>query len=251
MRVVGIIQARMASSRLPNKTLLPIHGRPMLMRVWDRLRLCQRFDEIVVATSHAPSNDRLAKVCEREMGMSYERAGMTDSDVATRLQMVADRLKADAIVRITPDCPLIDPGIVDVIIATGTGQLDYGLAGRNRLPLDYCSNVYPRTYPDGLDCEFITRECLEKLPEAEDPTRHIWEHPGQFRIASVAHSEDLSWMNWTVNYQRDLDFVRWVYGQLPEGFSWQDVLALRDQGPWGERFWPALAEGAWHKVATK
>ena len=221
MRVVGVIQARMTSSRLPGKTLLPIHGRPMLMRVWDRLRLCRTLDDIVVATSLATSNDRLARICELEMGMTYERAASTDADVTTRLEMVAERSKADAIVRITPDCPLMDPDIVDKVVAIATGT------GWNRLPVDYCSNVFPRSYPDGLDCEFITTECLKKLPDSEEPTRYIWEHPTEFRIASVANNEDLSRLNWTVNYAADLEFVRWAYGQLPAGFGWRDLLALK------------------------
>ena len=218
-RVIGIIQARMSSSRLPSKTLLPIHGRPMLMRVWDRLRLCQRLDEIVVATSNHPSNDMLAKVCEREIGMSYERAADNDYAVTTRLRTVADRWKADAIVRVTPDCPLLDPDLVDETVRLAVYQ-----------KAQYGSNVFPRTFPDGLDVEFLTRECLEGLPESEEPTRYIWEYPERFRIASVKHVEDLSRLNWTVNYMDDLEFVRWIYERLPEGFGWRDVLALSSHG---------------------
>ena len=229
MVVIGIIQARMASTRLPNKTLLLIHGRPMLMRVLDRLRLCRRLDEVIVVTSHATTNDRLARIGGREIGMAYDRGGIADEDVTDRLLTVTERLHADAIVRITPDCPLIDPDLVDEVVAVGTGEQDYGIAGRNRLPVDYCSNVWPRTYPDGLDCEYITAECLSKLPASEEPTRHIWEHPDFFRIASVANPQNLSNLNWTVNYQEDLEFVRWVYERLHEGFTWHDVLGLASQ----------------------
>lgn len=234
MKVVGVIQSRMASSRLPGKALLPIGGRPMLLRVFDRLSLCETLDSIVVATTHAPENRVIQKICERE-GIGCVVVTRPDEDVVVRLQEAARATSADAIVRVTPDCPFIDAVLVDEIIAYGTGQWDYGRIG---WPADYCSNVYPRrSYPDGLDAEYIARETLEKLPEAEDATQYIWNSPLGFRIRSVEQAEDLSRLNWTVNYQEDLDFVRWVFERLPEGFSWQDVLALaKSDNPWGSRF---------------
>lgn len=233
-KTVAVIQARMTSSRLPSKTLLPIHGRAMLLRVFDRLAFCKRLDSIVVATSDDPANEPIRAVCQRE-GIGCVSAMSSDEQVVGRLLEAARATSADAIVRVTPDCPLVDPGLVDLVVATAMGERDFPLWQRNRLPSDYCSNVFPRTYPDGLDCEFITAEALAALPEAEDATRTIWEHPEGFRITSVTHREDLSALRWTVDDARDLEFVRWVYASLPEGFTWRQVLALDEIGPWRER----------------
>lgn len=234
MKVVGVVQARMGSSRLPGKALLPIGGRPMLLRVFDRLSLCETLDSIVVATTHGVKNRVIQKICERE-GIGCVVAELPDDYVVGRLREAAKATSADAIMRVTPDCPLIDPALVDEVVSYGTGQWNYGSID---WPVDYCSNVYPRrSYPDGLDSEYISSETLEKLPEAEDATKHVWESPMGFRIRSVKHSEDLSKLNWTVNYLEDLEFIRWVYERLPEGFSWLDVLALTKwDKPWGSRF---------------
>ena len=224
MNVVAVVAARMASTRLPGKTLLPIHGRPMLLRLIDRLSLCHRLDSIVVATTARPENRVIAKLCKREGIGCVSTPHNMDELVVDRLRLAAKATSADAIVRVTPDCPLIDPDLVDEVVSYGTGEWDYGRIG---WPADYCSNVYPRrTYPDGLDCEFLTTEALGKLPEAEDATAYIWAYPLGFRIRSVDQKEDLSALNWTVNEAVDLEFVRWVYGRLPEGFSWRDVLGL-------------------------
>lgn len=233
MKVVAVVQARMGSSRLPGKTLLPIGGRPMLLRVVDRLSLCERVDSIVVATTGRPENRVIQKVCEREGIGCVVYPPHHDEQVVARLRMAAERTSADAIVRVTPDCPLIDPGVMDEVIAQGLDPLRWVRQQEGTYniedgwPADYCSNVYPRrTYPDGLDCEYISTEALGKLPEAEDATEYIWKNPMGFRIRSVDGKEDLSAFNWTVNEAADLEFVRWVYERLPEGFSWQDVLAL-------------------------
>lgn len=200
----------------------------MLFRLIDRLRLCERLDSIVVATTAKSQNRVIAKLCKREGIECVVAPHETDNWVVDRLRRAAEATLADAIVRVTPDCPLIDPEIVDEVISYGMGEWDYGRIG---WPADYCSNVYPRrTYPDGLDCEYISTETLKKLPEAEDATAYIWANPLAFRIRSVDQKEDLSKLNWTVNYADDLEFVRWVYGQLPEGFGWRDVLALNGRG---------------------
>jgi len=128
---------------------------------------------------------------------------------------------------------LIDPELVDEVVTYGRGEWDFGRIG---WPADYCSNVYPRrTYPDGLDCEYISTEALGKLPEAEDATEYIWKNPMGFRIRSVDQKHDLSTLCWTVNEKADLDFVRWVYEQLPEGFGWQDLFSLPMYGDYLRR----------------
>lgn len=215
----------MGSTRLPGKTLLPIGGRPMLLRVVDRLSLCGWLDSVVVATTARTENRVIQKVCEREGIGCIVAPTEDDTRVVFRLKEAARATSADAIVRVTPDCPLVDPELlVAEVISYGKGEWDCGRIG---WPADYCSNVYPkRTYPDGLDCEYLSVETLEVLPEAEDVTRYIWEHPLGFRIRSVEGQEDLSALNWTVNELADLEFVRWVYEELPEGFSWRDVLRL-------------------------
>ena len=229
----------MASTRLPGKTLLPIGGRPMLLRVIDRLRLCERLDAIVVATTERPENRIIQQVCRREGIGCVVAPTMDDTAVVARLQCAAERTSADAIVRVTPDCPLIDANLVDEVVAYGTGDWDLGRGW----PADYCSNVYPRrTYPDGLDCEYISTEALGKLPEAEDATEYVWRYPLGFRIRSVDQKDDLSSLNWTVNEATDLDFIRWVYEQLPEGFGWLDVKGLYKAaafGPYMRRFLPS------------
>ena len=237
MKVVAVVAARMASSRLPGKTLLLIQGRPMLLRLLDRLCLCTGLDSIVVATTDRPENRVIAKLCERE-GFGCVVVNEPDDNVVARLKGAARAASADAIVRITPDCPLTDPDLVDQVVAAGLG------AGWTGWTLDYVSNVYPRrTYPDGLDVEFVTRELLEILPEAEDPTRWIWDNPERVRQGCHALAEEnYSALAWTVDYAEDLEFVRWVYGQLPEGFGWREVLALELGAPRGMewRFGPRL-----------
>ena len=228
MKVVAVVCARMGSTRFPGKTLMPIAGRPMLLRVVDRLRLCGRLDGIVVVTTSRQENQIIRKVCKREGVPCIVSHTTDDAKVVLRLKDAASEASADAIVRITPDCPLIDAELVDEVIAYGTGKWDYGRIGPEA---DYCSNIYPRrTYPDGLDCEYLSVPTLQRLPEAEDATAYIWANPLGFRIRSVDQKEDLSRLNWTVNYPLDLDFVRRVYEELPEGFGWQDVLNFPGSG---------------------
>lgn len=224
MKVVAVVCARMGSTRLPGKALLPIGGRPMLLRVIDRLSLCERLDSIVVATTARPENKVIQKVCEREGIGCVVFPTLDDAMVVARLGFAAMRTSADAILRVTPDCPLVDAAVVDSVIAAAGAWFDYS------------SNCFPRSFPDGLDCEYVTLETLNTLPEAEDATRYIWEHPEQFRIASVANHEDLSALNWTVNHAADLQFVRWVYERLPEGFGWQEVLSLLGEDHHGQYY---------------
>lgn len=218
MRVVAAIQARMNSTRLPGKVLRLIEGKPVIVRIWERLALCSSLDTIVVATSADPSNDIIEKVCARE-GMGCARWG-TDEDVADRLRYVAREQDADWVVRITADCPLVDPGLVDSLVAVARHTSGY----------EYLSNVYPRTYPDGLDIELISCGCLDRL-SGETLTAYIWAHSGEFKTDSLCHDQDLSQYSWTLDTVLDLEFIQWVYRRLPEGFTWQEILRMGRYAP--------------------
>ena len=227
-RVVAALQVRVNSSRLPRKALLPIEGRAMFLRCWERLALCRELDAVVVATSLDPSNDLVEVLCERER-IGCVRGGFTDLNVIDRLVEARERTNADALVRVTSDCPMIDPAVVGAVVARW----------RHDPSLDYVSNVRPgfRTWPDGLDTEVISWQCLLRLrgriPQdyQEEPTRFVWEHPEGFRIVDVRAAFDLSHLRWVVDEAPDLAFVRWAWPHLPEGFCVGDVLALREHAP--------------------
>ena len=229
--VVGVIQARMSSTRLPGKVLRLIEGVPTIGRIVQRLSYSQRLGGIIVACSENPADDRIAAYCSQNR-IAYVRGSETALD--QRLLKAADATDADAIVRVTADCPLVDPALLDILI----GMWCDGTPGIP-IPPDYVSNVYPnRTYPDGLDLEIISRGALEFIinKEAGDPwdhealTTNVWKHPHLFTIRSLDHTENLGEFRWTVDRPDDLYFVQWVYRNLPDGFGWQEVLALK--GAW-------------------
>lgn len=229
LRVVGAIQARMGSTRLPGKVLLPIAGRPAIEWIAERMAHCREVDTVVVSTSVEPENDPIAELAAR-IGLPCVRG--SETDLVERLGRTAALTGADAVVRITADCPLVDPRLVDEIVAVWR---------RSGGELEYVSNVFPPTFPDGLDVEVLSREVLERLDrEVSDPifreslTAYIREHPTSFRIVNVEHSEDLGQLRWTVDYPADLAFVEAVYqALLHEGkiFGMQEVLRLLHRRP--------------------
>jgi spore coat polysaccharide biosynthesis protein SpsF len=194
---IAVIQARTGSTRFPNKVLADLNGRPMLAHVVERVRRCRSVDRVVVATSTSPSDDTVAELAER-LGASVTRGPL--DDVLRRFVMAARQHAASVVVRITADCPLVDPELVDAVVEM-----------RSREGADYASNIDPRTYPDGYDVEAMTRECLERLDreatlpdEREHVTLHVREHPGEYRRASLCLPRDLSEMRLTVDYPDDL-----------------------------------------------
>lgn len=233
MSVVAVIQARMSSTRLPGKVLRLIEGVPTIGRIVQRLSYSQRLAGIIVACSENPADDRIAAYCSQNR-IAYVRGSETALD--QRLLKAADATDADAIVRVTADCPLVDPGLLDILI-------DMWEAGNPGIPVapDYTSNVYPnRTYPDGLDLEIISRAALRFIINKVDGdpwdhealTTNIWKHPHLFQgIQSLDHTENLGELRWTVDRPDDLEFIRWVYRNLPDGFGWQEVLALGPSYP--------------------
>lgn len=227
MNTLVVIQARVGSSRLPGKVLMPILGRPMLERQIERVKRCSRIDEIVVATSERPEDEGIVLLCQ-EVEVGYFCGDL--HDVLDRFYRAAKKYDPDHVVRLTGDCPLIDPGLIDDLI-------DFYLSE----PCDYASNCEVATLPDGLDTEIMSFEALErawleaKLPsEREHVTPFIRSHPEKFKTRSYLHPRDLSHLRWTVDEPQDLEFVRQVYERLypvkPE-FSFQDVLAFLERSP--------------------
>ncbi len=220
-RTVAIIQARTGSSRLPGKVLLPLRGVPILTHVVERTRRAGLVDEVVVATTRLAADDAIAALA-RESGWALWRG--SETDLLERYVEAAQANAADVVVRITSDCPLIDPELVDEVVRalSTTGA-------------DYASNTLePRTYPRGLDVEAMTTAALQRASaEDTDPTwrehatPYIYRHPELFRLTRVASPEDHSDHRWCVDTSEDLDLVRRIYDVVQsERFGWREVLDL-------------------------
>ena len=226
--IAAIVQARMGSTRLPGKTLMDLAGRPLLGHLVDRARRIPGLDAVVVATTDRPADRAILDFAAAEGLPVY--AG-SENDVLDRFHQAADRFGVSVVVRVTPDCPLLDPTVAGLVLKR---FLDAGGG------LDYASNTQPPTFPDGQDTEVFSAAALARawrearLPsEREHVTPYIWKHPDRFRLASVRHAEDLSALRWTVDEPADLDFVRAVHARLgAQGtFGMEDVLALLRREP--------------------
>jgi len=227
MNVVAIIQARMSSTRLPGKVLMPLAGRPVLAHVLQRLQHCQTIHRSVVATSTDPSDDAIEAWC-RSVGVPCHRGSL--HDVLDRYQQAAVAEHADAIVRITADCPAIDPAIVDEVVRgfIAGGYEFYGLAGE---------------FPDGLDCTVFAASAIDRawrearLPsEREHVGPYIEQHPEWFRNGGLHKFSGLQHHRWTLDEPRDLAFLQAVFAQLDRGadaapFGAQHVLDLLARQP--------------------
>lgn len=221
---LAILQARMTSTRLPGKVMAPVLGEPMIGRQLERLARAARLDRIVVATSADASDNPLAAYCE---GLGHPVARGSLEDVLDRFKTALDAFpQASTVIRLTADCPLADPEVIDATIAR---HVEAGA--------DYTSNTPAvRTYPHGLDTEVMRRAALEKAwreakapYEREHVTPYIYRRPEVFRIASLSRSPSLAHLRWTVDLPEDLDFVREVYARLyptNPAFTSDDVAAL-------------------------
>jgi spore coat polysaccharide biosynthesis protein SpsF len=228
MTILAILQARMTSTRLPNKVLAPILGQPMLARQIERLRRAATLDKLVVATSDDASDDPLAAMCE-DIGVPIYRGSL--NDVLARFKGACEAFgSANHIVRLTGDCPLADPAVIDSVVR-------HHLASG----ADYTSNALQPTWPDGLDVEVLRMEILQRaaqeahLPsEREHVTSYICKNPEFFYIEHFKSERDLSHLRWTVDESADLTFVSEVYAALyPKNpvFDTADILALIEQNP--------------------
>lgn len=226
MNIVAIVQARMGSTRLPGKVMRPICGRPMIELLLERLSRARRVNGIVVATTGQEEDAVLAGHVQR---LGYQVTRGSRDDVLDRYLQAARDAGADVIVRITGDCPLVDPYLVDDIIGAYLDQPG----------LDYAGNTEPPSWPDGLDVEVFSRAALEQAA-AKAQARHDREHvtPYLRRAEGVArhcvqHDEDLSALRWTVDEPEDFTVIEAVFSHFhPDtGFGWKQVLALQEQAP--------------------
>jgi len=228
-KVVVIIQARMGSTRLPGKVVSQISGKPMLWHIIDRVEKCSNVNSIVVATTTRKEDRVLRELAEKSGAKAY--CGSED-DVLDRFYQTAKLQGAEVVVRITADCPLIDPHLIDRMV---------GYFEDNKDRFDYVGMGTPNHYPDGLDTEVFSFKALEKAwkeaklkSEREHVTPYIWKNEKLFRIGAVALDKDLSRFRWTVDEERDLRFVREVYKHLyREGqlFATEEILELLSRKP--------------------
>jgi spore coat polysaccharide biosynthesis protein SpsF len=226
--ILCIIQVRMSSSRLPGKALLPVLGRPLLSWVISRVKLARTLDRIVVATTLEADDDRIVGLCRQEEVECFR--GSKD-DVVDRFYRCAVRYSPAGILRITADCPLIDPEIIDMVVGKflSTGG-----------SLDLVSNDGD-SYPDGLDAGIYSFRALERIhreaylpSDREHITPYIWSHPELFSVEVLPCSENLSHFRLTVDYEEDLDLVRKVYAALypsNPSFKWLDVIDFLIRNP--------------------
>ena len=228
-KVVAIIQARMASSRLPGKVLADLGGQPALEWIIRRAGRAQLVDQVIVATTTEVEDDEIATFCDAKNYACF-RGSM--QDVLERYYQAAKQAQADVIVRLTGDCPLIDPTMLDSNIETFL-QADP--------PLDFAANRLPteRTIPIGLDAEVCTFAALETAwKEAKQPHQreHVmpffYENPERFRILHIQNEPDLGHYRWTLDTPEDLTLLREVVAAFQDdSFGWQEVPALFEARP--------------------
>ena len=225
MKIVALIQARMCSTRLPNKVMKSIGGIPMIELLLTRLTRAKEIDQIIVATSVDERNLPLVNHV-RNLGYTCEQG--SENDVLDRYMQAAKKHQADVVVRITGDCPLVDSELVDEVIRSF-----------KTADVDYFSNISPPTYPDGLDIEVFTFKALEQASqESTDPfdREHVTPYlrqPGKFRAAAMQHSEDLSALRLTVDEPADFVVIEKVFQHFHPriDFTWEEVLTLQNEQP--------------------
>ncbi|MCK5503784.1 MAG: glycosyltransferase family protein [Thermodesulfovibrionia bacterium] len=228
----AIIQARMNSTRLPGKVLKEVQGKPLLELLIERLRSSRYLDDIIIATTKSEADDSIKELAER-LSIKYVRG--SEDDVLGRYYQAAKQFKVDHIMRITADCPLIDPSVIDLIIES---YMDMD----KRIPkYDYLSNTLETTFPDGLDAEIFSFEVLEKINDLSDKKyqrehvcTYIIENPKEFRMKNIVRDEDLSGLRWTLDNPEDYVLIKAIYEGLyskKKIFLLNDILDFLEENP--------------------
>lgn len=230
LNVIGIVQARMSSTRLPGKVLLEAAGRPLILHMLERVSRCRTLTGLWVATSTEPSDDPLRDAVA-DAGFPVFRGSL--DNVLSRFWEVGRRTRADVIVRLTGDCPLHDPAVIDRVVS-------FYLEATGRW--DYVSNVLPPTYPDGLDTELFTFSVLDKAyrqAESAFQLEHVtpWIRNASKesgRLGSVSAPADFSHLRWTLDEPEDYDLIKLVFDEMgaqKRDFGWLDVVAWMTKDP--------------------
>jgi len=226
MKTVAIIQARMGSTRLPGKVMMDLGGRSILAWVVGRARRAQTLDDVIVATTTLDRDDVIVAECSA-LGVLVFRG--SEDDVLDRYYRASEFCDADVVVRITADCPLIDPEVIDAVVS---GYRDH--------QADYASNILERRFPRGLDVEVFSRAVLEDAWAHDDSaqgrehvTPYLYLNPGAFTLHSVEFAKDQSRLRWTVDTTEDLEVVRGIVAALGnrDDFGWQEALAVVEENP--------------------
>jgi spore coat polysaccharide biosynthesis protein SpsF len=227
LKTVAIIQARMRSTRLPGKILRDIAGEPMLARVVERSQRAATVDEVVVATSELADDDIVERLCSDRSWVCFRGS---ETDVLDRYYRAAIAFRADLVVRVTSDCPLIDPRLIDEHV---------NLLLRHWTEVDFVTNMVKQTYPLGLAVEVMPMDVLARMKRMsqtdmlkEHVTTLAYVEPGWFQIDHIMHPVDLSHLRWTVDTAEDLELVRKIFQHFGHGrFSWEEVLPVLEQHP--------------------
>ncbi len=227
--VIAIIQARMGSTRFPGKTLKIIEGKTLLEHLVSRVKRAKTLDKIVVATTDKPEDKAIADAAKK-LGVKFFRG--SEEDVLNRYYQTAKIFGASIIVRITGDCPLIDPEVIDEVV---------GFYLKNKNQVDYASNTSPPTFPDGMDTEIFSFKTLERAwreatlkSEREHVTPYIYNHPEIFRTKNVKHKKDVSALRLAVDNPEDLALMRKIFRVLCKQnkyFTLEDILKFLDKNP--------------------
>lgn len=226
MNVVAIIQARMGSSRLPGKVLLDLGGCSVLQRVICRVRRASSISAVVVATSDLDSDEVIARECQNLETVCFRGS---ERDVLDRYYHAALEARADAVVRITSDCPLIDPELIDEVVSLF-----------ETCRADYANNCGPRTFPRGLDTEVFTMSALSRAwrdaqrpHQREHVTPYMYENPGKFRLSLMKGTTDYSHYRWTLDTAEDLQLLKSLYAHFDnrDDFGWREAIQLMESRP--------------------
>ena len=225
-----MVQARMGSSRLPGKVMKEVVGKPLLEHIIDRLNFSKEIDKIIIISGKGIENEPIKELCEK-LNVDYFLGD--ENDVLNRYYQAAihfNLFESDSIVRITADCPLIDPVVVDQVISKHLKNI-----------YDYTTNTLVRTFPDGLDCEVFTFPVLKDIwqkanlkSEREHVTLYIKNNPENYKLGNLEQNCDLSDLRWTVDEKEDFILIKKIYEYLyneEKPFLMNDIVELLDNNP--------------------
>ena len=229
MKKLIIVQARMTSTRLPGKVMKVVCGKPLLEHLIDRLKRVKYADRIVIATTVNETDDIIVELCKK-LDISYYRG--SEEDVLGRYYETAVEYGGDIIIRITSDCPVIDPEVVDYLINFFTNNTE---------KYDYVSNTLERSYPKGMDAEVISFKTLKEAHfnayepyDREHVTPFIKKRPQQFRLYNILYKRDISNCRWTLDTPEDLELISKIFESLyyqNTFFSLKDMLDQMERTP--------------------